>query len=343
MSAAIQSVNNDPYFVNEKGQIGGGNNPALEYFRKYTKYENTRGIVQYELTNNLWVTESISPLAIDGTKIPNADDLPWNWNGKYYYIYHKETNASYYLNLPYLPRKGEFGVRPKTNFFVNHFWEAIGTGLRYATPLEEILILHEGKDFNGVEQDKLEAGVWLVIGLVPGGKILKPVTKVVKGMKVVSLIIRKGHGTVTLTLKKVNNIWQFGGRNNFRFLTGAKVGEEAHHILPWNLRTNRIIQSAAERGFHMNNGSVNGIALKKFFQGIGGVHANHPAYSKFVDFRLRERLSLGSWTLDPDTSFYYLNNTLIPELIDYIKAAEKSGLSLNEYFKQIINPRFKVN
>jgi RHS repeat-associated protein len=51
---------------------------------------------------------------------------------------------------------------------------------RYTTPIEELYILYSGKNFDGEIDSRGKAGIWLAIGIVPGGKILKPVKKILK-------------------------------------------------------------------------------------------------------------------------------------------------------------------
>ncbi|NLL20023.1 MAG: hypothetical protein GX262_13565, partial [Clostridia bacterium] len=51
---------------------------------------------------------------------------------------------------------------------------------RYILPIEDIYILLEGKDFDGVQSNRAVASGFLLIEFIPGGKILKPVTKGLK-------------------------------------------------------------------------------------------------------------------------------------------------------------------
>lgn len=51
---------------------------------------------------------------------------------------------------------------------------------RYVLPIEDVYILLEGKDFDGVQANRAVAGGFILIEFIPGGKILKPVTKGLK-------------------------------------------------------------------------------------------------------------------------------------------------------------------
>ena len=51
---------------------------------------------------------------------------------------------------------------------------------RYILPIEDVYILLEGKDFDGNQANRAVAGGFILIEFIPGGKILKPVTKGLK-------------------------------------------------------------------------------------------------------------------------------------------------------------------
>lgn len=205
---------------------------------------------------------------------------------------------------------------------------------RYALPFEDVIILIDGKDFDGNQVSQVEAGVWLIIGVVPGTKLLKPVAKITKGgLKIAAKMVKVGNKTIKLTYKTVNGVIEFGGRNRFREIVGAKSGEEAHHIIPWKWRTNPVIQHAAKWGFHMND-KINGVALKKFFQGVGGIHGNHPKYNDYVLKRLRQWEDKNPG-YNGKKAIDFLEKELLPELLDLIEQAKKSGLNLNEFFRNL--------
>ena len=58
------------------------------------------------------------------------------------------------------------------DFLWNSFWSTVQTGVRYCTPLEDVVILIDGKDFDGVESSRAVAGIFILIDIVPGGKVL---------------------------------------------------------------------------------------------------------------------------------------------------------------------------
>ncbi len=54
------------------------------------------------------------------------------------------------------------------------------SALRYATPIEDIVIVLEGKDLEGAESSRVWAAAFLLVDVIPGGKVFKPVKGVTK-------------------------------------------------------------------------------------------------------------------------------------------------------------------
>jgi hypothetical protein len=149
--------------------------------------------------------------------------------------------------------------------------------------------------------------------------------------------------TVNLVWKKVGNKIEFGARSDIRNTLGlgSNTGTEAHHIITWTKGGNHdVIQIGALDGFHPNM-LDNAIELEKYFEGIGGLHGNHPAYDAFMEFRL-DNFKISNSSLTPAKANEYLQRTLIPELTNHINGAKNSTHNLNEYFKQVVNPNTGV-
>jgi hypothetical protein len=49
--------------------------------------------------------------------------------------------------------------------------------VRYTTPIEDIIILIDGKDLDGEQSSRILAGAFLVVDIIPGGKIFRPVKR----------------------------------------------------------------------------------------------------------------------------------------------------------------------
>ncbi len=116
----------------------------------------------------------------------------------------------------------------------------------------------------------------------------------------------------------------FGGRVLLREVLGiTDKAFEAHHIIPWTkFKDSRLVQAAANAGFHMNS-KFNGVDLKKFrksaAEGAKGLHGNHPKYDDFVNFRIENYLKGKGGALAPEDAKRFLETQLIPELEGWIK------------------------
>ena len=310
---------------NGRGKIGGWD--ALAY-KNWTLDDGGPNRF-YELNNGGWVYRSNSPRkGINGGNSFSEPSL--NDDGFYYYVYDEGTKRWHEILLP------AKGHTPSSDpYLAVAFWEVMKGVGRYALPFEDVIILIDGKDFDGNQVSQVEAGVWLIIGNVPGTRLLKPVAKITKGgLKIVAKKIKVGNKTVKLSYKRVGNFIEFGGKSRFKEIVGVKAGEEAHHIIPWAWRNNDVVQKAADWGFHMND-KINGLGLKKFFQGVGGIHAHHPKYNEYVFDRLREWEKLNPG-YDGDAAKKFLEKELIPELKELIEKAKKSGKNLNDFFRDLL-------
>ena len=167
------------------------------------------------------------------------------------------------------------------------------------------------------------------------GKKLLQVHKVVTSAK--------GYKMTLLLKKNADKLWEFGSRVKLGTVIGRIKGYEAHHIIPWELRYNDVIQKAADKGFHMND-AINGINLKKYVKAAkDGLHGNHPAYNTWVENQLKDFAKKYGSNLTPEAAKNYLENELIPTLKKHIEKVEASGggENLNEYFK-ILNDKAKT-
>ena len=73
-----------------------------------------------------------------------------------------------------------------------------------------------------------------------------------------------------------------------------------------------------------------------------GLHQNHPAYDKFIEFRLNKFMAEGNMRIDACNDF--IQKQLIPELKTEIFNAKNSvSKNLNTYFNDVINPIYNIN
>ncbi|MCL6296566.1 hypothetical protein [Jejuia spongiicola] len=166
------------------------NREALKH--THSAVDLSTGDVYYKLENGLHLLASAN-----GSKI--NDDVKWTSDFPaegYHYIYSEETEQYYEYRLP----PADY-PKADIDFLLKAFWSGVATTARYATPLEDIIILIDGKDFDGVEQNKAATAGFMIVGFIPGGKILKPISKGTG--KVWKFVIKNGDKVFTRTVKEL--------------------------------------------------------------------------------------------------------------------------------------------
>lgn len=112
------------------------------------------------------------------------------------------------------------------------------------------------------------------------------------GLKYAGIVVKYAGKAHDLKIIFKNGIATFGNSSNLRKVLGITDPlKEAHHLIPWQLRTHDLTQIAAHADdvpFHMNH-PVNGIGIDKYSANLpDGVHANHPQYNNYVRQRMDE-------------------------------------------------------
>ncbi|WP_146746622.1 AHH domain-containing protein [Sinomicrobium soli] len=330
MQIDLERANDNGWDFTKSGTFQ--NRPALKYVATYSP---DLGELMYLLESGQVLYQSSRERIINKKEEKSiaASELPVDG---YNYMYSYETNKWYEYKLP----KPDY-THTDLNFLIDAFWDGAKFVGRYALPLEDAIILIDGKDFDGVEQSQALSAGMIIVGFIPGGKIMKPVTKIVKGTAAWKIIGNVGRKSVSLSFNVVDGLVTFGSRSKLATVIKTTALEEAHHIIPWNKLGDEVVQEAAYAGFHMNS-AVNGKALQKYTALTGeGIHGNHPAYDKFVQYKLDEFKS--SNILTSDNASEFLNNSLIPELNNLIDEAIGSGMNLNTYFRDVVNPLNGIN
>ncbi|MGG8498139.1 AHH domain-containing protein, partial [Tenacibaculum sp. TC6] len=311
------------------------NNPNLKYTHYRHNYGKNISYFKLEGGGEIAVSGVEKKLTTSGGLVDKYKDTAGvDFGGKFYYI--KVDDNGLWSEMLFDPKN--LGDQLKTLFALGgvELGKLLG---RYVIPIEDIKVLIEGKDFDGQEVSRWQAAGFLLLTVVPGSKALK----VVKGLKVVSktatrwaiaAITADGKAT-KLVFDVINGVVEFGSRSDLVKMIGTKVGEEAHHIIPWAQKTLDVVQEAARAGFHMN-AKINGIALQKYSKLIGeGLHGNHPAYNTFVE-RAIQNFTKSKPNFNPEQAKEFLEKELIPDLLGYIERAKNSGLNLNEFFKTLL-------
>lgn len=103
----------------------------------------------------------------------------------FYYVYSKEDKLWYEVKLPYRKTRDA-----SMTFVYEIFLEGLKFSGRYAIPIESIIILIDGKDFEGDEASRVAATAFLVLDIVQVGKIWK-LAKMGKAALTGDKVIRK--------------------------------------------------------------------------------------------------------------------------------------------------------
>ncbi len=302
-------------WVSASGTIAGNENFRYDATRTWT-YPDGQQVTEFRLTNGDRIARGNYAIAPYSSE---SNDVTW------YRPIGSQDWFHVVIDLPTSTSADPF------NFIIDEFWDGAKFTGRYIVPVEDIGILLGGRDFDGNYANQYLAGGMLLVSAIPGGKIVKPVARVAKKTLAWKLVLGAGDEALTLSYKIVNGVVDFGSRSKLAKIIATKVGEEAHHMIPWALLNDNVVQEAAYAGFHMNN-KINGRALKKFSSLTpDGVHANHPQYNIYVNKRLQDFKDLGPF--EPEDAKKFLEEVLIPELNGLINNAINSKSTLNEFFR----------
>lgn len=121
-------------------------------------------------------------------------------------------------------------------------------------------------------------------------------------------IVGGGQQTVNYVVSSAGFI-SFGDRGLLRKVLGLLTGDlrQAHHIIPWKMANDPIVQKAAQKNFHLN-GLANGIPLSPVQHADGG----HAAYIE----RIRDEVATylvskgGIQNVSPDEAATFLNSVI---------------------------------
>ena len=168
------------------------------------------------------------------------------------------------------------------DFLFNGIWSAVQIGVRYCTPLEDAIILIEGEDFDGVSQSRALAGIFILVDLVPGGKILKITKKAGYTLNAANPIVKRII-TVTPLYKAQRAIkeefkFMISGMSSLRkgnfgeICTDLDFYEKGYELLHIN-KVNSIDQTIETGIDHIFKNPITGefIIVESKFHGTGGL------------------------------------------------------------------------
>ncbi|AXP81953.1 hypothetical protein CJ739_2888 [Mariniflexile rhizosphaerae] len=169
------------------------NRPSLKYKATYTPY---LGEKMYLLDNGLVLYQSATKRIINKKDAGTLAATEYPTDG-YNYIYSYSTKRWYEYRMPPPSPTAKADI----DFLLDAFWTGVKIAGRYATPLEDAIILIDGKDFDGGEQSRAISGGFLMLEIVPGSKLLKPIGKGID--KVWKVVIKNGDKVFTRTVKEL--------------------------------------------------------------------------------------------------------------------------------------------
>jgi hypothetical protein len=177
-------------------------------------YSISRVETMYLLDNGLVL------YAANGEKLINAKlqntlaSTESNTQG-YHYIFSNETKRYFEYRIP----PADY-TNTDLDFLFEGFWNGVKVVGRYATPLEDAIILIDGKDFDGVSQSQAVAGVLLLVDAVPGGKIVRITKKAGLALKSTSKVIEIPLTSLYKSQRNIVNIY----RNVIAYSTDIRKG-----------------------------------------------------------------------------------------------------------------------
>ncbi|WP_422105276.1 hypothetical protein [Winogradskyella sp.] len=165
----LATLSNDTPWTTASGSYNGVS--AITYYEKRTINLGGRQHFQYKLIN--------------GDDIFSVSNYPLgNGSGEtaqVFFYFSQATQKWYDFQEP-------SSYSPLTlDFLWDGFWSATETAIRVATPLEDVIILIEGKDFHGVEQSRAVAAGWILVDIIPGSAAIKGLKLIKYGDEVVQL------------------------------------------------------------------------------------------------------------------------------------------------------------
>ncbi len=225
LNSRLNNIINGYTRANGGGKLGGLD--ELEYVNRIRDGDKLNYF--YQLKNGGWAYTSQSPMAVNDRVSFSEPSI--NDSGLFYYIRNEDTGKWHELLMPAV------GAPLSENpYLVDKFWDLMVGIARYATPIEDGIVLVDGKDFNGEEASQVQAGIFLVLGSVGGG-VFKPVAKIGKGLyRTAKYAYVQGGKTI---IKKFDDLLELGEllsklRPGARYIdegTGAHSAVKGHHPL----------------------------------------------------------------------------------------------------------------
>lgn len=235
--------------------------PSLEYTD--TRIFNYRGvpITQFKLTN--------------GDVISQGDYGVYESDFKIFYNIQGTTE---WFEMPDPTNYQNLSL----DFIFNSFWSDLAVPFaRYFTPLEDAIILIDGKNFEGVAESRAIAGLFILVDAVPGGKVLKITRKAGHTLSAASPVIKIAIDATTKAQLNLKNQWKNvianatrARKGNFgEICTDIDFVEKGYDVVHVNRHTT-IDPIGDNTGIdHIFKNSVTGeyVIVESKFHGTGGL------------------------------------------------------------------------
>ncbi|MUH36387.1 T9SS C-terminal target domain-containing protein [Zobellia amurskyensis] len=215
-----------PWDITKKGFYN--NHESLKYNATRNIKIAGRLLKEFRLENGDRLVNGIYPIA------------PYSNEGEEVTFYYSRTaNEWYQYDVPPISYK-----ETDLDYFINKFWSGPAQFVgRYIIPVEDIIILIDGKDFNGVESNRLQAGGFLILEVIPGSKLLRPVKKVVTNAKEWIFIYKSGNKIYTKVVREISDTTK---RTFDEFSSLFNAGEAVKRLLYDGKYADNIINEVAE-------------------------------------------------------------------------------------------------
>ncbi|MEX0598584.1 MAG: hypothetical protein WD512_19030, partial [Candidatus Paceibacterota bacterium] len=245
------------------------NVPSLCYSHTRTVYRNNRPLYQYKLLNGDIISSGdYSP---PGEGIVMIETYYWS-----------QSDPMNWYRIPDPPTYSHLSL----DFLFNQFWSFVQTGVRICTPLEEIVVLIDGKDFDGVAQSKATAGIFILIDITPVGKVTKITRRAGHALSSVSPVVakvltalEKSQRNLRKQYKNIISAMNTTRKGNFgEICTDVDFFEKGYEVLHTNRITN--IDQAGHQGIdHIFKNPQTGefVIVESKYHGTGGLNPGNSA------------------------------------------------------------------
>jgi hypothetical protein len=166
--------------------------------QKYTHYGTDGVYGYYKMEDGSTVISSPTELSLNSNGKLVAYFTSETSNDHYWYIKPEGNTlwSNYLIKTNYTNLAHELEITAKLSLLA--LGKAIGT---YVLPIEDTKIIITGTDFDGEQVSRLQTAGFMIVGIVPGGKLLEPLSK--GSGQVWKVVIKNGDNVFTRTVREL--------------------------------------------------------------------------------------------------------------------------------------------